>query len=145
MSRMMKSVELGRVSAAHARKIRSVEMEWLVIVCQLVTALGLLNVWLLRTGKRTPWRGGDAKNMGEEFAVYGLSNGFMKVVGFFKVTLAVCLIVGLWVHIVTRPAAIGVAALMLGAVAMHVKVKDPFQKSLPALTLLVMSLLVAIS
>lgn len=120
-------------------------MEWLVIVCQLVTALGLLNVWLLRTGKRTPWRGGDAKNMGEEFAVYGLSNGFMKVVGFFKVTLAVCLIVGLWVHIVTRPAAIGVAALMLGAVAMHVKVKDPFQKSLPALTLLVMSLLVAIS
>ncbi len=119
-------------------------MEWLVIACQLVIALGLLNVWLLRTEKPTAWRGGDAKNMREEFAVYGLSPGVMKVIGFLKVTLAVCLILGLWVPIVTRPAAIGVAALMFGAVAMHVKVKDPFQRSLPALTLLVLSILVAI-
>ena len=119
-------------------------MEWLVNACQLVIALGLLNVWLLRTEKPTPWRGGDAKNMREEFAAYGLSPGFMKMIGFFKVALAVCLIVGLWVHIVTRPAAIGVAVLMLGAVAMHVKKKDPINRSLPALTLLVLSILVAI-
>ena len=119
-------------------------MEWLVIACQLVIALGLLNVWLLRTGKPTPWRGGDAKNMREEFAVYGLSPGFMKVIGFLKVTLAGCLIIGLWVHVVTRPAAIGVAALMLGAVAIHLKVKDPLQRSLPAFTLLVLSILFAI-
>lgn len=119
-------------------------MEWLVIACQLVIALGLLNVWLLRTGKPTSWRGGDAKNMREEFAVYGLSPGFMKVIGFLKVTLAVCLIIGLWVHVVTRPAAIGVAALMLGALAMHAKVKDPLKRSLPAFTLLVLSILVAI-
>jgi hypothetical protein len=32
---------------------------------------------------------------------------------------------------------------MLGAVAMHVKVKDPLTKSLPALSLLVLSLIVA--
>jgi hypothetical protein len=31
---------------------------------------------------------------------------------------------------------------MLGAVAMHIKVKDPAMKSLPALTMLVMSLVV---
>ena len=118
-------------------------MEWVVIVCQIVIALGLLNVWLLRTEKPTQWRGGDAKNMGEEFAVYGLSPGIMKAIGVLKVTLAVCLLIGLWVHIVTRPAAIGVAALMLGAVAMHVKVKDPLMRSLPAFTLLVLSILVA--
>jgi len=120
-------------------------MEWLVIVCSLVIALGLLNVWLLRGGKSTSWRGGDAKNMREEFAVYGLSPGFMKVIGFLKVTLALCLIIGIWVHIVTRPAAIAVAVLMLGAVAMHIKVKDPLQRSLPALTLLILSIVVAIS
>jgi len=119
-------------------------MEWLVIASQLVIALGLLNVWLLRTGKPTPWRGGNAKNMREEFAVYGLSPGFMKVIGSLKVTLAFCLIIGLWVHMVTRPAAIGVAALMLGAVAMHVKAKDPSQRALPAVTLLLLSILVAI-
>ncbi len=102
-------------------------MNWLLIASQLVIALSLLSVWLLRTGKATPWRGGDAKNMREEFAVYGLPHGFMKVIGVLKVTLAVCLIVGLWVPVVTRPAAIGIAALMLGAVAMHVRVKDPLK------------------
>jgi len=119
-------------------------MEWLVIACQLVIAISLLNVWLLRTANPTAWRGGDAKNMREEFAVYGLSPGFMKLIGFLKITFAVCLIIGLWVDILTRPAAIGVAALMLGAVAMHVKVKDPLKKSFPAVTLLVLSILVAI-
>jgi len=45
---------------------------------------------------------------------------------------------------ITRPAAIGVAALMLGAVAMHVKVKDPLRSSVPALTLLVLAIVVAV-
>lgn len=62
-------------------------MEGLVIVCQLVIALGLLNVWLLRTGKPTSWRGGDAKNMREEFAAYGLPPWFMWVIGSLKITL----------------------------------------------------------
>jgi hypothetical protein len=37
----------------------------------------------------------------------------------------------------------GVVVLMLGAIAMHVKVGDPRQKSLPAALLLVLSLIVA--
>lgn len=119
-------------------------MEWVVNACQLIIGLGLLSVWLLRSEKPTMWRGGNAKNMREEFAVYGLSPGFMKMVGFLKVSLGLCLIIGLWVPNITRPAAIGVAALMLGAVAMHVKVKDPLRSSLPAFTLLVLAIVVAI-
>jgi len=118
-------------------------MELFVKICQLIIGLGLLNVWLLRTRKTTAWRGGDAKNMREEFAVYGLSPTFMMTIGFLKVALGLCLIAGLWVPELTRPAAIGVAALMVGAVAMHVKVKDPLKSSLPALTLLVLSLVVS--
>ena len=34
-----------------------------------------------------------------------------------------------------------VAALMAGAIAMHIKVADPFKKSLPALAMLTLSLL----
>jgi hypothetical protein len=34
---------------------------------------------------------------------------------------------------------------MLGAVAMHVKVKDPLKKSLPALTMLVLCIIVAVA
>ncbi len=119
-------------------------MKFVVVASQLVIALGLLNVWLLRTGKPTPWRGGKAKNMREEFAAYGLPPWFMWVIGFLKVTLAILLIVGLWVTSITKPAAVGVAALMLGAIAMHFKTGDPLKKSLPAITLFVLCLIVAI-
>ena len=54
------------------------------------------------------------------------------------------LIVGVWVPHLTVPAAGGMAALMLGAVLMHAKVKDPVKKTLPAFTMLVLSLLVAL-
>ena len=67
----------------------------------------------------------------------------MGVIGFFKILLATLLIVGVWVPALTFPAAIGMAVLMLGAVVMHVKVKDPVKKALPALTLLLLCLIVA--
>ena len=118
-------------------------MDMLVLQCQLIIALGLLNVWLLRSGKATAWRGGSARNMREEFAAYGLPAWFMWVVGGLKVSLAILLIVGLWVDTVTSPAAIGIAVLMLGAIAMHVKVGDPLRKSLPATSLLLLCLFIA--
>ncbi len=80
--------------------------------------------------------------MREEFAAYGLPAWSVGVVGFLKVTLAILLLVGIWLPVVTRPAAIGIAALMLGAVSMHMKVRDPMKKSLPALTLLGLSCIV---
>lgn len=119
-------------------------MKWFIIACQVVIALGLLNVWLLRTGKASAWRGGDATNMREEFATYGLPAWAMGVVGFFKITLALLLIVGIWIPALTKPAATGVAVLMAGAIAMHVKVGDAPRKLLPAATLFALSLVVAL-
>jgi hypothetical protein len=118
-------------------------MDVVKVVIQVIIALGILNVWLLRFGKPTVWRGGGAQNMKEEFKVYGLPDGFVNVIGFLKLTLAVLLIAGIWFPVVTQPAAIGMGVLMLGAVAMHVKVGDPPKKSLPAFTMLVLSLIVA--
>jgi hypothetical protein len=57
--------------------------------------------------------------------------------------LAAALIVGIWVPQFSSPAAIGMAVLMVGAVSMHVKVKDPLQRSLPASCMLALSLIVA--
>ncbi|MGH9933010.1 MAG: DoxX family protein [Pyrinomonadaceae bacterium] len=119
-------------------------MEFLVRISQLVIALGLLNVWLLRTKKATPWRGGEAQNMRQEFAAYGLPPWFMGVIGFLKVTLAILLIVGLWIPSFTRPTAMGITLLMFGALGMHMKVSDPLKKSVPALALFLLSLFVAI-
>ena len=114
-----------------------------VVIIQIVIALGILNVWVFRFGNSTQWRGGEASNMKEEFQVYGLPGWFLQVVGFLKVLCAVCLIAGIWFPALTKPAAIVLAVLMLGAIAMHVKVKDPAKKSLPALTMLILCLVVA--
>ena len=119
-------------------------MKSLAIVSQIVIALGLLNVWLLRAGKPTGWRGGNATNMREEFEVYGLPRWFMSVIGFLKVSFAILLIAGVWLPALAKPAAIGTAVLMAGAVAMHVKVKDPAKRFLPALVLLVLSIVVVV-
>ena len=54
-------------------------------------------------------------------------------------------ILNVWLPALIRPAAIGMAVLMLGAMSMHLKVRDPLKKSLPAFTLLVLSVIVALA
>lgn len=114
-------------------------MRTLLIVLQIAVALGLLNVWLLRFGRSTAYRGGDARSMSEEFAYYGLPKWFMGLIGTLKVAAALCLIAGVWLHYLAQPAAVVICVLMAGALAMHLKVQDPLKKSLPALTVLAAS------
>jgi hypothetical protein len=114
------------------------------LIIRAIIALAIFNVWILRFGKPTDWRGGQAKNMKEEFEVYGLPSWFVGFIGFLKLLLAVFLIIGIWVPSLTNPAAYGMAVSMLGAIAMHIKVKDPLKKSLPALTMLILSLIVTV-
>ena len=129
----------------HSTSRKVVIMELLVTLCQIIIVLGIFNVWILRYGKETNWRGGEAKSMKEEFAAYGLPDGFMVFIGAAKIILALCLIIGIWIPLLVKPAATIMAILMFGAVSMHVKVKDPLQKSLPAFTILALSLIVAIN
>jgi len=108
-------------------------------VLQVVIALGLLNVWLVRPGKATSYRGANAKNLKKEFAAYGLPDAAFYVVGALKVLSAVALIAGIWIPALVLPAAAVVAVLMVGALAMHLKIGDPAIKSLPAFLMLLMS------
>lgn len=85
---------------------------------------------------------GAARNMKEEFEAYGLPLVFLIVVGFLKLCFAGLLVTGIWVAALTKPAAIGIALLMFGAVLMHFKINDPVKKSLPAISMLVLSLIV---
>ncbi len=119
-------------------------MDYFRILLQLIVAFGILNVWLLRARKATPFRGGAAKSLREEFAAYGLPDWFMRVIGVLKVGLALALLVSIWLPRVAAPAALGLGLLMLGALAMHLKVKDPLKKSLPALTVLILCLAIAL-
>ena len=117
-------------------------MNLLIIACQMVIGLGLLNVWLLRSRNPTPYRGGDATNMVEEFAAYGLPAWMMWLTAALKVSLAVLLIAGVWIPATTQPAAALLAVLMFAAVIAHLKVGDPVKKFLPAASLLVLCLTV---
>ena len=107
-------------------------------ILQVVVALGLLNVWLVRSQKATAYRGGSAQSLKEEFATYGLPDWTYYAVGVLKVGSAIALIIGIWVPALIRPPAVIVAVLMVGALAMHAKVKDPLSKSVPALAMLLM-------
>lgn len=119
-------------------------VQYLLIALQLGVALGILNVWLLRPGRPTSFRGGGAKNLTGEFAAYGLPFWFMCVIGVLKVSLAMALIAAIWFHAVAQPAALGLGLLMLGALFMHLKVKDPIRKSLPALGVFAMCTAIAV-
>ena len=120
-------------------------MDTAKIVAQLIIGLGIYNVWILRLGKATAYRGGEAANLKEEFAVYGLPSWFFILIGVLKLVCATALLAGIWFRMLVKPAALGMVMLMVGAVGMHFKVKDPIKKSVPALIMLALSLFVALA
>ena len=113
-------------------------------ISQTVAALWILNVWFNRFNKDTGYRGGGAKNMQEEFEEYGISKNQMYVVGAAKVGLASMMLAGLAIPKLVRPASTGLAMFMVGALGMHVKVKDPIKRSMPAITVLTLSTVAAV-
>ena len=108
---------------------------------QLVVGLGLLNVWLMRSSLATRYRGGSAQTLAQEFEAYGLPRWFFYLTGTLKLGSAFLLIGGLWIPELVLPAAALVCVLMLGALSMHLKVKDPAIRSVPALCMLAMAAL----
>jgi len=80
--------------------------------------------------------------MKEEFIAYGLPSWIMYLVGTLKVAFSIGLIVGLWIPEVIKFSASGIAIMMFFAIVMHVKIKDPISKSIPAITFLILSILI---
>lgn len=113
---------------------------YVVYVFQIIIALGLINVWLVRFNKPTEYRGKGAGNMTEEFAAYGLPKWFMYLVGAGKIIIALAMILGFWMPALVYPASALLVLLMLGAISMHIKVKDPFIRTVPALLMFLMAL-----
>jgi hypothetical protein len=115
-------------------------MEYLAITIKLVIGLSVLNVWLLRANKPTQWRGGATGSLKDEFKAYGLSTNVMRVIGAIKIVLALLIIASIFYPPVEDIGAIGMAVMMTGAIAMHIKIKDPLKRSLPAFIFLCLSL-----
>ena len=119
-------------------------MVWIILFARLIVSLGLLNVWLLRFRKSTPFRGGASKNMKEEFLTYGLPVWFMYMIGFLKVGIAVAMLIGFWFPVFIFQAVLLLSVLMIGAVSMHIKVRDPFIKMVPAISLMLIAVFLTV-
>ena len=118
-------------------------VEYVKIAAQITIALSIYNVWFFRFNKPTRYRGKNAETMKDEFISYGLPDYFVWLIGFLKVTLATLLLIGIYINSLVFPASVGMAILMIGAIVMHIKVKDDIIKSLPATIFLILSLSVA--
>tara|TARA_Y100000768_G_C23584930_1_gene498871 strand:- start:42 stop:413 length:372 start_codon:yes stop_codon:yes gene_type:complete len=115
----------------------------LVMALQIVIALTIFAVWIFRPNLDTNYRAGNAKNIVEEFAVYGLPKWSVYVVGATKLTLALALIVGIWYTQLVQYAVMGMGILMAGALICHLKTRDdPLSRATPASIMLVMCFLV---
>jgi len=123
---------------------QEISLHSLIIALQIVVALGIFNVWLIRGRKATAYRGGNAKTIFEEFQTYGLPSFFVYIVGGLKLLAACGLIAGVWLTQLVFPSSLVIAILMVGALSMHLKVGDPIMKSLPAAAMLLMSSLIVV-
>ena len=114
----------------------------IIIAIKIITAIGIFNVWMLRYNQMTEYRGGNAKSLKEEFETYGLKSWFMYIIGTIKIVISILFIVSCFSeylnmldYAVFYGAAI-MSLIMIGAIFMHLKVNDPFKKSIPAVTML---------
>ena len=113
-------------------------------VLSVFVGLTVINVWLFRSDKTTPYRGGNSANLLDEFEVYGLEEYFL-IIGIVKVSLAIILLFSLYFNKLRFFSSSGIAIMMMVAIYMHVSVGDDLIKSMPASILLISSLIIAYS
>jgi|TARA_B110000503_G_scaffold143502_1_gene245359 hypothetical protein len=115
-------------------------MEYFIIALKAIVGLSILNVWLVNRKKPSKWRGGSAQTIKEEFELYGLPSWSVFLIGTAKVGLAVLLLASIQFPQLEQIAALGLAFFLSGSVLMHVIVKDPLFKSIPAASFLILCL-----
>lgn len=97
-----------------------------------VVAASVLFVWVVRYA-----------NTVEEFKQYGLPDWLRDFVGILKMTFSLMLLIGIERGLFAVMGGIGIAILMAAAFVVHLRVKNPFLKTLPCLTLLLLSAVIA--
>ena len=107
-------------------------MEKLLIASQIIVATSVIIVWVFRR-----------QNITIEFEQYGISNTIRDIVGALKISLATILILGIWHKELLIISSLSMAFLMICAQYFHIKVKNPFNKFIPSLSLLILCLLIA--
>jgi uncharacterized membrane protein YphA (DoxX/SURF4 family) len=105
----------------------------LTIVLQALVAASIFFVWVVRYD-----------NIIQEFKQYRLPDWLRDLVGILKLTFALLLLLGLQRAALAMIGSLGIAGLMGCAFAVHLRVKNPAFKMLPSLTLLALSVIIAV-
>jgi hypothetical protein len=101
---------------------------------QVVVALSVLFVWIFRFD-----------NIVREFHEYHLSDFMRTLVGATKIALSTLLLAGVWYPALVLVPALIMAFLMFCAQVAHVRAHHAWQKFVPSLVLLLLSLFIAAS
>ena len=107
---------------------------FLVAILQIVTATSILFVWVVRY-----------KNIIQEFEQYNLPSWLRDMVGIFKLSFAIMLLIGIFDERFKIIGAGGIILLMIAAFLTHLNVKNPIYKTLPSITLLSFSVIISLS
>ena len=98
-------------------------------VSKVLLSVSLFYVWVVRY-----------ENIKKEFIDYELPPWLRDLVGILKLSFSIMIISNdknlVWIG------SMGIIVLMIGALATHFKVKNPFQKMIPAITLSILCLLI---
>ena len=107
-------------------------MENLSLIAQLIVAISVLIVWVFRFD-----------NIVKEFKQYDLSDLTRSIVGATKIALSTLLLAGIWYPSLVLIPSFLMAFMMLCAQYFHFKVNNSWQKRMPSLILLILSLFIA--
>jgi uncharacterized membrane protein YphA (DoxX/SURF4 family) len=108
-------------------------MTILSIILQGILGLGFLMFGFMKFG---------SKQMVDEFKRYGHPAGFRVFTGLVEVISAVLVISGIWNDALAAWGALLIVGTMLGAIFTHMKVKDPANKMMMPIILLILGLIV---
>ncbi len=108
-------------------------MEDFTIALQAFVAAAIFFVWVVRY-----------PNIINEFKQYALPEWLRDLVGVLKLTFALLLLIGINHRRLAIAGAAGIALLMGAAVVTHLRVRNPPFKMLPALALLLSSVMIAV-
>ena len=85
----------------------------------------------------------------EEFKNYGLPITFMYSIGLYKVLLSLFILYSLFFGSkydqLVSMGLVFLSFIMVGSIIMHLRVKDPLNRSIPAIGMLVLSVVVLLS
>ena len=108
-------------------------MEKLLILSQLVLGLSVAFVWIFRYD-----------NVVKEFKQFRLNDLTRNFVGAAKIGLATLIIAGIWIPSLVQIPALMMGMFMVAAQYFHFKIKNPFNKHLPSLVLLLLCVFIAL-